>query len=88
MDKEVLSTIVFPDTSPRGDGVPDDPEGAYDLGHGAGFYLNATQAPWSKHYRMEEFVVHELPSWLGTIDGLDLERLSISVGTRWAVTAR
>lgn len=75
---ELGIAIVFPDTSPRGDGVPDDPEGAYDLGHGAGFYLNATQAPWSKHYRMEEFVVHELPSWLGTIDGLDLERLSIS----------
>ncbi len=75
---ELGIAIVFPDTSPRGDGVPDDPEGAYDLGLGAGFYLNATQAPWSDNYRMEEFVVHELPSWLRSIDGLDLDRLSIS----------
>ena len=75
---ELGIAIVFPDTSPRGDGVPDDPDGAYDLGLGAGFYLNATQSPWSEHYRMEEFVVHELPSWLATINGLDLDRLSIS----------
>lgn len=53
--------IVAPDTSPRGDGVPDDPEGAYDFGLGAGFYLNATQEPWNKHYRMYDYVVQELP---------------------------
>ncbi|MDM3871873.1 S-formylglutathione hydrolase [Porticoccus sp. W117] len=53
--------IIAPDTSPRGDGVPDDPEGAYDLGLGAGFYVNATQAPWDKHYRMYDYVVDELP---------------------------
>ncbi|MDO4682492.1 MAG: S-formylglutathione hydrolase [Lautropia sp.] len=52
--------IVAPDTSPRGDGVPDDP--AYDLGQGAGFYLNATQAPWSSHFRMYDYVVEELPA--------------------------
>ena len=75
---ELGIAIVFPDTSPRGDSVPDDPEGAYDLGLGAGFYLNATQAPWSDNYRMEELVVHELPSLLRSIDGLDLDRLSIS----------
>ena len=46
--------LVAPDTSPRGEGVPDDPEGAYDLGHGAGFYVNATQEPWKKHYQMYE----------------------------------
>ena len=51
--------VVAPDTSPRGEGVADDP--AYDLGQGAGFYLNATQAPWATHFRMEEHVVHELP---------------------------
>ncbi|MDO8694229.1 MAG: S-formylglutathione hydrolase [Sheuella sp.] len=51
--------IVTPDTSPRGDDVPNDP--AYDLGQGAGFYLNATQSPWSKHYRMYDYVVDELP---------------------------
>jgi S-formylglutathione hydrolase len=52
--------VVAPDTSPRGDGVPDG-EG-YDLGLGAGFYLNATQAPWATHYRMHDYVVDELPT--------------------------
>ncbi|GAB7126609.1 S-formylglutathione hydrolase [Silvimonas sp. JCM 19000] len=52
--------IVCPDTSPRGEHVPNDP--AYDLGQGAGFYLNATQAPWAAHYRMHDYVVHELPA--------------------------
>lgn len=54
--------LVVPDTSPRGPDVPDDPEGAWDFGLGAGFYLNATQAPWSKHYHMYNYVVHELPA--------------------------
>lgn len=53
--------IVAPDTSPRGEGVPDDPEQQYDLGLGAGFYLDATQAPWAQHYSMYDYVVHELP---------------------------
>ena len=53
--------IVAPDTSPRGDGVADDPDGAYDLGLGAGFYVNATQAPWREHYQMYSYVVDELP---------------------------
>jgi len=75
---ELGIAMVYPDTSPRGDGVPDDPEGAYDLGLGAGFYLNATQAPWSDHYRMEEFVVDELPELLSRVEGLDLTRVSIS----------
>ena len=48
--------VVAPDTSPRGDGVPDDPEGTYDFGLGAGFYVNATQEPWSEHYRMYDYV--------------------------------
>jgi S-formylglutathione hydrolase len=52
--------LVAPDTSPRGDGVAD-AEG-YDLGLGAGFYLNATQAPWDAHYRMYDYVVDELPA--------------------------
>jgi S-formylglutathione hydrolase len=52
--------IVAPDTSPRGDDVPDD--AAYDLGKGAGFYLNATQAPWSTHYHMYDYIVSELPA--------------------------
>ena len=52
--------IVAPDTSPRGDDVPNDP--AYDLGQGAGFYLNATQQPWAQHYRMHDYIVEELPA--------------------------
>jgi len=50
--------IVAPDTSPRGEGVADDP--AYDLGQGAGFYVDATQAPWTPHFRMESYVTDEL----------------------------
>ncbi|MDX1756601.1 MAG: S-formylglutathione hydrolase [Marinobacter sp.] len=54
--------IVAADTSPRGEEVPDDPEGAYDLGLGAGFYVNATEEPWRAHYRMYDYVVDELPA--------------------------
>lgn len=57
---ELGMAIVAPDTSPRGEGVAND-EG-YDLGQGAGFYINATQAPWQKHYQMYDYVVNELPS--------------------------
>ncbi|WP_346432433.1 S-formylglutathione hydrolase [Crenobacter oryzisoli] len=52
--------LVMPDTSPRGDDVADD--AAYDLGQGASFYVNATQAPWRSHYRMYDYVVEELPA--------------------------
>ncbi len=52
--------LVAPDTSPRGDGIAD--SDGYDLGLGAGFYLNATQAPWSTHFRMHDYVVEELPT--------------------------
>jgi S-formylglutathione hydrolase len=52
--------LVCPDTSPRGEGVADD-EG-WDLGQGAGFYVDATEAPWSTHYKMHDYVLHELPS--------------------------
>lgn len=58
---ELGVAIVAPDTSPRGEDVPDDPEGSYDFGLGAGFYVNATQAPWKMHYQMYDYVVHELP---------------------------
>lgn len=54
--------LVAPDTSPRGPEVPDDPEGAWDFGLGAGFYLNATQPPYAKHYHMHDYVVNELPA--------------------------
>lgn len=55
--------IVFPDTSPRGQDVPDEPD-RYDLGQGAGFYVNATQTPWSEHYHMYDYVTNELPALL------------------------
>ena len=54
--------IVAPDTSPRGEGVPGDPDGGWDFGLGAGFYVNATEAPWAQHYRMYDYVVDELPA--------------------------
>lgn len=64
--------IVCPDTSPRGEGVPDDPEAAYDFGLGAGFYVDATQAPWQKHYQMYSYITDELPAVLAT-SGLPLQ---------------
>ncbi|OJW21309.1 MAG: S-formylglutathione hydrolase, partial [Sphingopyxis sp. 65-8] len=54
--------FIAPDTSPRGEGVPDDPEGAWDFGLGAGFYVDATEAPWAKNYRMRSYIEDELPS--------------------------
>src|SRR5690554_2253184 len=56
---ELGIALIIPDTSPRGDDVADDE--AYDMGKGAGFYLNATQQPWSQHYRMYDYIVDELP---------------------------
>ena len=79
--------LVFPDTSPRGDDVPDD-EG-YDLGKGAGFYLNATQAPWSKNFRMWDYITAELPELLNNGFALDMERQAItghSMGGHGALT--
>lgn len=58
---ELGVAIVAPDTSPRGEHVPGDPEGAWDFGHGAGFYVNATEEPWNRNYRMHDYVVNELP---------------------------
>ena len=67
--------IVAPDTSPRGEGVANDE--AYDLGQGAGFYLDATQAPWTPHFRMESYVTQDLPAALAEFP-LDLARCGIS----------
>ncbi|AHG42158.1 S-formylglutathione hydrolase [Pseudomonas syringae CC1557] len=58
--------IVAPDTSPRGADVADDPDGAWDFGQGAGFYLNATEAPYARHYQMHDYVVKELPALIET----------------------
>ena len=62
MAAELGLVIVAPDTSPRGPEVPGDPDGAWDFGLGAGFYVNATQEPWARHYRMHDYVVQELPA--------------------------
>ncbi len=81
--------IVAPDTSPRGEGVPDDPQGAYDFGLGAGFYLNATQTPWSKNYRMYDYVTDELPKVLHKNFAVDPQTQSIcghSMGGHGALT--
>ena len=69
--------LVAPDTSPRGTDVPDDPDNDWDFGHGAGFYLDATQSPWSSHYQMETYITAELPEVLAGIQGLDGSRTSI-----------
>jgi len=61
---ELGVAIVAPDTSPRGVDVADDD--GYDLGQGAGFYLNATQAPWNRHYHMYDYVLNELPKLIET----------------------
>jgi len=79
--------LVFPDTSPRGDDVADDD--AYDLGKGAGFYVNATQDPWAKHYQMWDYLAEELPALLGENFALDMERQGItghSMGGHGALT--
>ena len=59
---ELGIALVMPDTSPRGEGVPDDVDKAYDFGLGAGFYVDATQAPWNSHYKMYSYIVDELPA--------------------------
>ena len=70
--------IVCPDTSPRGDDVADDSEGAYDMGLGAGFYVDATQQPWAQHYQMYSYVVDELPALIHAEFPIDKQRQAIS----------
>ncbi|XXH04998.1 hypothetical protein Hte_011422 [Hypoxylon texense] len=82
--------LVYPDTSPRGANLPGETE-SWDFGAGAGFYVDATQAPWSAHYRMETYVSSELPGALfaAFADQLDGERVSItghSMGGHGALT--
>lgn len=79
--------LVFPDTSPRGPGVANDE--AYDLGQGAGFYVNATEAPWAEHYRMWDYVAEELPRVITATFDIDEERQAItghSMGGHGALT--
>jgi len=75
---ELGLVLVASDTSPRGESVPDDPDAAYDFGHSAGFYLNATQKPWSEHYHMYDYVTAELPKLIQDNFPVDAERQSIS----------
>ena len=70
--------IVCPDTSPRGEGVPDDEESAYDFGLGAGFYINATEQPWATHYQMYDYVVEELPVLINAEFPVDGSKVAIS----------
>jgi S-formylglutathione hydrolase len=84
---ELGLVFVAPDTSPRGDDVPDS-EG-YDFGKGAGFYVDATQVPWAKHFRMWSYVTEEMPSLVGREFPVDLERQAItghSMGGHGALT--
>lgn len=81
--------IVAPDTSPRGDDVADDPEGAYDFGLGAGFYVDATEAPYAAHYKMYSYILEELPALIAGHFPVDGERTSIfghSMGGHGALT--
>ena len=79
--------LIFPDTSPRGDDVADDE--AYDLGKGAGFYVNATQDPWAPHFRMWDYVTEDLPALVFDNFALDQDRQGItghSMGGHGALT--
>ncbi|HEU0066631.1 MAG TPA: S-formylglutathione hydrolase [Sphingomonas sp.] len=81
--------FVAPDTSPRGDGVADDAAGAYDFGLGAGFYVDATQAPFAPHYKMWSYITHELPALIAAEFPADMDRQSImghSMGGHGALT--
>ena len=79
--------LIFPDTSPRGEGVADDDD--YALGQGAGFYVNATQEPWAPHYQMWDYITKDLPRFLFNNFALDEERQAItghSMGGHGALT--
>ena len=79
--------LVFPDTSPRGEGVAN--EDAFDMGQGAGFYVNATEAPWAKHFQMWDYVAEDLPALIGAEFAVDMDRQAItghSMGGHGALT--
>ncbi|MBU0554692.1 MAG: S-formylglutathione hydrolase [Alphaproteobacteria bacterium] len=81
--------FVAPDTSPRGEEVPDDAEGKYDFGLGAGFYVDATQPPFDRHYRMRSYVEQELPELIAAKFPVDMARQGItghSMGGHGALT--
>ena len=81
--------FIAPDTSPRGEGMPDDPAGAYDFGLGAGFYVDASEAPYAAHYRMWRYVTEELSALVAEHFPVDTARQSImghSMGGHGALT--
>lgn len=81
--------FVAPDTSPRGEGVPDDAEGSYDFGLGAGFYVDATEVPYSRHYQMRSYIERELPALIAEEFPADMDRQGImghSMGGHGALT--
>jgi S-formylglutathione hydrolase len=81
--------FVAPDTSPRGEGVPDDPDGAWDFGLAAGFYVDATVEPYAQHYKMWSYVTEELPVLIAANFPADMGRQSItghSMGGHGALT--
>jgi S-formylglutathione hydrolase len=85
---ELGIAIIAPDTSPRGVNLPGEDD-SYDFGSGAGFYLNATQAPWAAHYRMYDYVVHELPELVADqfpVDGNCVSIAGHSMGGHGALT--
>ncbi len=81
--------LIAPDTSPRGENVPDDPDKSWDFGLGAGFYVDATQAPFDKHYKMRTYLEKELPELIVSSFPVDMSRQSImghSMGGHGALT--
>ena len=81
--------IVSPDTSPRGEAVPDDENGSWDFGKGAGFYVSATEEPWRKHYQMYGYIIDELPSLINrefSVDGSKQSIFGHSMGGHGALT--
>ena len=82
--------FIAPDTSPRGSDVPAAPDGTWDFGLGAGFYVDATEDPWARNYRMWSYVTDELPSFVSEVFPLDMGRQAItghSMGGHGALTA-
>jgi S-formylglutathione hydrolase len=89
MASELGLILIAPDTSPRGEGVPDDAERAYDFGLGAGFYVDATQEPWTRNYRMRSYIERELPALVAQSLPADMGRQGItghSMGGHGALT--
>ena len=85
---ELGIVLVMPDTSPRGEDVPDT-EDRYDFGKGAGFYLDATEAPWDKNYNMESYIRNDLTAWISDHLPVDMTRMGIlghSMGGHGALT--